>query len=321
MILEVSPPYEIQDRLYLRDSAIDEAHRRHAFAIALQLTRLGPIDIGTRQRCIRSIRSQHIFANCLAMFARFLEVNRAGNLKRFPPDAFTAYLYARSQRVGEAQLISDYWALELWTGVQLPRFKSARPQCLKPRAYTAEQIAAIAAHQTEPYAFSTWLAAAIGLRGMELITIAPLSAQPRDPRPIPPYLHAHMPPGELYSVYGKGGLIRTVLVPMPFVDTLEARLRPTPIRVRHERSDLTSYYDIPGGKRWAASFTQACRRTFNKTAGAHGLRHTYTQDRIDVLLGHSIPDRHARKAVSVEIGHFRLDVIKIYLRGRWDPTA
>jgi integrase len=321
MILENSPPYEVQDQVYLRDSAVDETHRRHAFAIAMQLTQLGPKEVETGRRCIRSIRSQHIFANCLAMFARFLEVNRAGNLKRFPPDAMAAYLFTRSQRVGAAQLLSDYWALELWTGEKLPKFTSARPQCLKPRAYTAEQIAAIAAHQTEPYAFSTWLAAAIGLRGMELITIAPLSAQPRDPRPIPPYLHAHMPPGELYSVYGKGGLIRTVLVPMPFVGTLEARLRPTPIRVRHERSDLTSYYDIPGGKRWAASFTQACRRTFNKTAGAHGLRHTYTQDRIDVLLGHSIPDRVARKAVSVEIGHFRLDVIDIYLRGRWDPNA
>ncbi len=28
----------------------------------------------------------------------------------------------------------------------------------------------------------------------------------------------------------------------------------------------------------------------------------------------------AKKAVSVEIGHFRVDVVDIYLRGTWNPA-
>jgi len=289
-------------------------------AIALRKTKLGPRAGSDDKFTIHSIGSQRIFVNNIVSFARFLEVNRAGNLKCFPPDAAETYLYARSLRIGESQLESDRWALQILTGRRLPRFKSARPQQLKPRAYTAEQIAAVTRHQTPLYAFSTWLAAANGLRTMELITIGPLELQPPDLRPVPVYLHAYLPEGVLYSVRGKGRLIRTILVAMPFVDFLESRRRPAPIRVLHEGRHLTSYYDIPGGKRWAASFSQACRRTFGDTAGAHGLRHTYTQERIDTLLGNDIPETHARKAVSVEIGHFRQDVIDLYLRGSWKPV-
>lgn len=320
MTTDTAPTYDVQDLEYSRDTPADRAHRRHAYAIALQLSHLGPVDTKRRGRLLRSIRSQRIFINCLVAFARTLEVNRAGNLKQFQAGAIEKHLFARSKRVGEAQLKADYWALELWTGRKLPKFASIRPQRLKPRAYTAQQIAIIASHQTPRHAFSTWLAASCGLRSMELITIAPLHLQPRDPRPTPPYLHAYKPTGVLYSVSGKGGLVRTVLVPLALVDELEATRRVTPVRIRHEGSDLTSYYDIPAGKRWAASFTQACRRAFHKTAGGHGLRHTFTQDRIAVLLGQKVSERDARKAVSVEIGHFRPDVIDIYLRGRWDPA-
>ncbi|HQR76401.1 MAG TPA: hypothetical protein PLR35_08240 [Burkholderiaceae bacterium] len=312
--------YDVTDHTYQVDSAADKAHRRHAMGIAIRKTQLGPRTEESIDRPIHSIGSQRIFATNLVGFARFLEVNRAGNLKSFPLDAPEAYLYARSLRVGEGQLRSDRWALQILTGRRLPLFAPVRPQKLKPKAYTAEQIAAVAAHQTPLYAYSTWLAAAIGLRGMELITIGPLDQQPRDPRPTPRYLHAYMAPGVLYSVTGKGGLVRTVLVPWPFVAHLEARRRPFPVIVRHEGKNLTSYYDIPGGRRWAASFTEACRRTFEKSAGAHGLRHTYTQSRIDVLLGHDVPERDAKKAVSVEIGHFRVDVVEIYLRGTWNPA-
>ena len=317
-----APPatYDIEDHAYCVDSAADNAHRRHAMGIALRKTQLGPRAERRDDRPIHSIGSQRIFVANLIAFARFLEVNHAGNLRCFAPDAPEAYLYARSRRVGESQLRLDRWALQMLTGRRLPVFEPARPQKLKPRAYTAQQIAAVAAHQTPWYAFSTWLAAAIGLRSMELITIGPLDQQPRDPRPIPRYLHAYRPPGTLYTVAGKGGLVRTVLLPWPFVARLEARLRPFPIIVRHRGKDLTSYYDIPGGRPWAASFTEACRRTFNTSAGAHGLRHTYTQSRIDVLLGHDIPERDAKKAVSVEIGHFRVDVVDLYLRGTWNPA-
>lgn len=311
--------FAIEDFSLPIDTDADKAHQRHAIAVTLELTRLGPKVPSGDDRWIHSIASQRIFHNVILMFARFLEVNRAGNLKCFPNDAPEAFLYARSLRVGEAQLRADRWALQKLCDRKLPSYKAARPQDLKPRAFTAEQISAIAAHQTCWYAFSTWLAAATGMRGMELLTIGPPELQPRDPRPIPAHLHAFMPPGVLYTTAGKGGLVRWVLVPLPFVEPLESRRRPTPVVVRHERSYLTSYFDIPGGKAWGSSFRMACYRTFGKSAGGHGLRHTFTAERMDVFTGQGISERDAKFAISVELGHFRPDVVDLYLRGFWSP--
>lgn len=255
------------------------------------------------------------------MFARFLEVNRAGNLNHFPADAPEAYLYARSLRIGEAQLRADRWALGRLVERTLPWFSPARPQTLGARAYTPEQTAAIAQRQTPPHAFSTSLAAASGLRSMELFTIGRPDEQPRDERPCPTFVHAYKEPGELYTVKGKGGLVRSIYVPLPLVEQLEANRRPVPVRVRHQGRDLTSYYDIPSGQRWAGSFSAACQRQFNDSAGCHGLRHAYVQDRIACLLAHGVSPAEARAAVSVEIGHFRQEIIDTYLRGTWKPST
>ncbi len=99
------PPanYDVTDHTYWVDSAADKAHRRHAMGIALRKTQLGPRTEECKDRPIHSIGSQRIFAINLVAFARFLEVNHAGNLKSFPVDAPEAYLYARSLRVGEGQ--------------------------------------------------------------------------------------------------------------------------------------------------------------------------------------------------------------------------
>ncbi len=102
-----TPPatFAIEDHAYCVDSAADKAHRRHAMGIALRKTQLGPRAERRDDRPIHSIGSQQIFATNLIAFARFLEVNHAGNLRVLSSGCSRDLpLCARSLRVGESQL-------------------------------------------------------------------------------------------------------------------------------------------------------------------------------------------------------------------------
>ena len=48
----------------------------------------------------------------------------------------------------------------------------------------------------------------------------------------------------------------------------------------------------------------------------HGLRHTYAQDRYRALLQQGESEYEAKRTVSRELGHFRVEVTSIYLEGR-----
>lgn len=307
------------DAPYRANLEVDDAHRRRARGIADRLTELGPKSRRNGTRKIRSIGSQKIFRSAVVGFARFLQVNAAGNLDNFPSEAIEIYLYVRSFRVGESQFRLDHWALQLFAGRSLPWFDPKRPQVLSPRAYSAEQVEAIADLQTPSYALSTRLAFAAGLRRMELITLARLDEQARDPRPCPELVHAFREHGRLYTVWGKGGLIRTVWIPIALANELEATHRPSRVQQTYEERNLWSYFDIPNGTHWGESFIAACRRRYGKSAGAHGLRHGYVTSRLESLLTAGVPLADARAAISVEIGHFRPEIIDVYLRGNWMP--
>ena len=307
------------DREYLPDSRADAAIRRRARGVAGSLTHLGPRRPAPNGSTLRSIGSQRNFASCMVMFGRFLEANKAGNFNGYPQDAPEVYLFARSLRVSEAQLKLDHWALELFTGVKLPKFKPANPQILDPRAYTNDQIDQITAHQTPEFAYSTRLAVATGMRGMELISIGRMDEQPIHVRPRPELVHSFLPPGRLYSTVGKGGLIRSVHVPLPFIAELEGARRSEPVEVTHVKRKVFSFYAIRAGRAWADSFAHACRRVFGSTAGAHGCRHKFAKERLYHLMRCGVDELTALKVVSVELGHFRPSIVQTYLRAYWAP--
>lgn len=48
--------------------------------------------------------------------------------------------------------------------------------------------------------------------------------------------------------------------------------------------------------------------------GKGGLRHSYAQKSMDELQGQGKHYRHARELVSQELGHFRGDIVEVYLR-------
>ena len=79
--------------------------------------------------------------------------------------------------------------------------------------------------------------------------------------------------GIRYTVHGKGGLIREVLIPKLLSQQLEAVRLDTPQLITDRPVHIQCYYDINGGHRWSSSFTKAAKRALGWSEGAHGVRH------------------------------------------------
>ena len=115
--------------------------------------------------------------------------------------------------------------------------------------------------------------------------------------------------GVVYTVVGKSGLVREVLLPHRLADRLEARRLDRPDRaVRY-----IARYDVVVGNAFSASFSRASHAAFGKSRGAHGLRHAYAQARMRELVRRA-EHRLALALVSEEMGHLRPDVTRTYLR-------
>ena len=87
-----------------------------------------------------------------------------------------------------------------------------------------------------------------------------------------------------------------------------------PKTVRDRGIRIVSHYDVIGGKSFTNLFSRGSLKTFGWSEGAHGLRHSYAQRRIDELqdAGQSYPQ--ALGIVSQELGHFRPEITEVYLR-------
>ena len=95
---------------------------------------------------------------------------------------------------------------------------------------------------------------------------------------------------------------------------LEKQSLAQPRTVRDRGLDYRQYYDIGGGNAWSKSFSDASDRALGWSNGAHGLRHSYAQERMLELQDQGKNYYEARDIVSQELGHFRGDVVEIYLR-------
>ena len=76
----------------------------------------------------------------------------------------------------------------------------------------------------------------------------------------------------------------------------------------------TQHYDLGGGHAWSQSVSAASQLELGWSTGAHGLRHGYAQDRVGELQGSGHGHDSALETVSQEMGHFRPDITRVYLR-------
>ena len=175
-------------------------------------------------------------------------------------------------------------------------------------------------HQTPKMAFSTELAYRCGLRAHELLTIERTPDKRADKRFYADGREKNlsskfdgMGDGVRYVVTGKGGLTREIFVPKDLAIQLEQRRLPEPIRVRDRGVFYVQKYDLAGGKKFTDSFAKASERALGWSTGAHGLRHSYAQERLKNLTK-NYDYETAKETVSQEMGHFRPDITDAYLR-------
>lgn len=277
-------------------------------------------DIGTSRHAnrddgrVRSIRTARNYEQALSGLTAWLQINRLGSLRDLDRDTALRYLDERAEMVRQPTLDQDRQAIQALLGERLPRVRSELETALSGRAYTRDQITAIVAAQSDRHALATELAAACGLRAHELQTLRRVDEQqPSNHRTWRSDLHAGRN-GQLYVVTGKGGLRRSVLVPVDLADRLEARRLSQPVLVIDRGIKYETRYDIGGGQAWSASFSDASKRVLGWSAGAHGCRHSYAQVRMDELQGAGYRYQDALLVVSQEMGHFRPGITEVYLR-------
>jgi integrase len=267
---------------------------------------------------IKSVGTVRNYEQALSQFGTWL-ASQGLHIKDIGKDEAINYLEQRAEEVGQKTLDLDRQAIQaalMHTGAiqeRLAVIKSEHQQVLEARAYTPEQVSMVAERQSEKHALATEIAHAAGLRAHELITLAPASERPADIRPA---LESKFEgrEGVLYTVHGKGGLVREVLIPKNLADRLEARRLDEPKLVTDRNVFYEQRYDIGAGNLFSASFSRASDRALDWSTGAHGLRHSYAIERMDELQSRGYDRDTALETVSQEMGHFRPDITEIYLR-------
>ncbi|MBB1325655.1 site-specific integrase [Pseudoalteromonas sp. SR45-1] len=274
-----------------------------------------------KHKIIKSLGTARSYKTALIKIARWskdLGINGVQGMSL--QDAYK-YLDYRSEFAGQKTLDMERQAIQamfklngkLGPKETLTVIKSEKEIIEKSRAYTPAQAHAISEHQTRKYNLSTQIAYAAGLRAHELLTIARVSERKADSRPAlnSKWLGRE---GCIYTVKGKGGLIRDVLIPSALATQLEQRRLAQPITVRDREINYLQRYDIGGGHKWSCSFSKASSRTLFFSNGGHGLRHSYAQERMDELKGLGFSRQIALETVSQELGHFRAEITEVYLR-------
>ena len=270
-----------------------------------------------------SLGTARDFQECLKHVGCWMKANHLGSLRELSKELAISYLEIRSEEIGQKALDQERQAIQKMLQVvthqlkdteNLPVIKSIFPQLLEARAYSKEQMLAIAAAQTPPFALATELAYASGLRAHELLTLRPIEERSPDNRPASNLKFSGRPAGKLYTVKGKGGLVRVVSIPTNLADQLEKRRLSTPKTVCDRKIYYRKFYDIAGGKSWSNSFSKASSRVLDFSNGAHGLRHSYAQDRMLELQHSGCNRQDALEVVSQELGHFRPEITETYLR-------
>lgn len=269
---------------------------------------------------VGTVRNYEQALTRVAEYAKAEKIN--GGLRGLTPAQAITYLEQRGQEVGQKTLDMERQAIQcmmhhvthlLEASEKLPTIKSEQAQALQSRAYTTDQANLIAHHQNEKNSLATQLSLSAGLRAHELLTLQPRELRAPDQRPTLPSKWSGRD-GVIYTVEGKGGLVREVLIPSHLADRIESLRLPSPVRIEDRGIYYTSHYAVTGGQKWSNSFSAASKRVLGWSEGAHGLRHSYAQERMHELQKAGFNRDLALETVSQEMGHFRPEITEVYLR-------
>ena len=271
---------------------------------------------------IKSVGTVRNYESALTRISEYLHENKLGSLRSLDKVTANSYLESRSAQVGQSQLNMERQAMQKMMSVvtakldkneKLNVVKSDKVTVLSGRSYTSLQVEMISNAQYTKNALSTKIVLSAGIRSHELYTILPANERPADIRPAlsSKFLGRE---GVKYTVVGKGGLVREILLPEHLSKNLETKRLASPQIVTDRGVIYQQHYDINAGARWSNSFSRASKTTLGYSNGGHGLRHTYAQNRMDELMKLGFARQQALETVSQELGHFRPDITEVYLR-------
>ena len=279
---------------------------------------------------LKSVGTVRNYEQALSIAAQYANKNLNCGLRDMTREQAVQYLIDRGSEVGQKTLDMDRQALQsmqhlvktLPQNEKLTVIKSEQKQILKSRAYSPEQIKMISENQNDKNQLATEIAHKAGLRAHELITIAKPSDRPPSDRVPGDQFSQDATAAKfrgcdnsvIYTVEGKGGLVREVAIPQELANRLEAHRLETPAtRTDRNINYKNCRYDIGGGRAFSASFSRCSKSALGHSSGAHGLRHSYAQERMGELQK-TMPRNMALKTVSLEMGHFRPEITEVYLR-------
>ena len=263
---------------------------------------------------IHSLGTARGYGQALKGFADYLREHRLGDLPGATDQEARQYLAERSHRVGQKTLDLDRQAIQMHLGLRLEVVRSDRESALSTRSYTPAQVARIASAQSEANGLATRLAYHAGLRAHELLTLRPAGERSASGHRQWSADRFAGREGVRYTVVGKGGLVREVLLTRELAAAVEARRLEEPRLVVDRGVQYVQCYTIGGGRSWSQSFSSASRRELGFSNGGHGLRHSYVQERMDELQRRGMAYEQARATVAQEVGHFAGETTEAYMR-------
>jgi len=295
----------------------------HAVSQKLAIGQSRHLNKGNESTQIYSLGTARNHTQALAGFARFLNENRLGDLRTATATDTLAYLAVRSGYVKQSALDLDRQAAQMHLGQKIERVKSDLVTERGGRAYSSEQLAAIREHLTPRNALAVELCERCGLRAHEVATLRPAAEQPRSThRAWSDQLHTGKEGYSCYTVKGKGGLIREVMIegsgPGGAATDLAARVEATRLSaplIRVERGvKVEQYYCLGSGQALSQAFSRGSMKVLGFSNGLHGARHTFCQKEMERLQSSGQSADFAKEIVSQLVGHFRQDIVDIYLR-------
>ena len=275
-----------------------------------------------KDKAIPSIRSGHNYQERLTIIGTNCAEWGLPRVREMTVKDCEYYLERRKEEVGQSTLDMERIALQLTLAhvsghlekdERLERVSSLLDEAQGSRFYTTEQIDMVKARMSEAHQLNVDIAHACGLRAADLLAINRIDEKAPDDRPANAEKFLGRP-GEGYSVDSKGGLTRAISLPLELAQRLEKHRLDEPMKVMDRGVVYWSNYNVKGGKRFSDAFAAASKRALGWSRGAHGLRHTYAQERMRELARFGLSYTRALQTVSQEMGHFRPEITKIYLR-------
>ena len=234
---------------------------------------------------IYSTGTAECYRSSLTTFCKWIQKEKLGDLRGVNVITVQRYLQHRRSIVGQKTLDLDrqsgQFLLRQIYGhkIQLPRIKSSyyggRQLSQESLAYFPEQVDLIARNLPQSCSLAVRIAQATGVRSRELLTLRPAEWAPASARRHWSEARFSGRTGVRYTVRGKGGLRREVLVPYHLANELEQRrLRPIR-RVKDRGTVYWTYYKLVGGSYLSKMFSRKSNELLNWSGGIHGLRNGY----------------------------------------------